>query len=57
MKTEKLFSLKKTIAQALLEKYEYPWNALADIKSFTVWLGKRLSVDIFIEISENVWVG
>ena len=56
MKTEKLFSLKKTIAQALLEKYEYPWNALADIKSFTVWLGKRLSVDIFIEISENVWV-
>ena len=56
MKTEKLFSLKKTIAQALLEKYEQPWNALADIKSFTVWLGKRLSVDIFIEISENVWV-
>ena len=40
----------------MLEKYEYPWNALADIKSFTVWLGKRLSVDIFIEISENVWV-
>lgn len=56
MKTTKLFSLKKTIAEALLEKYEYPWNALADIKSFTVWLGKRLSVDIFVEISENVWV-
>ena len=51
MKTTKLFSLKKTIAQELLEKYEYPWNALADIKSFTVWLGKRLSVDIFVEIS------
>ncbi len=55
MKTKKLFSLKNTIAESLLEKYEYPWQALSDIKAFTIWLGRNLSKDFFDEISENVW--
>lgn len=56
MKTTELFSLENTIAESLLEKHEYPWQALSNIKAFTVCLGKSLSKEIYEEISENVWI-
>lgn len=56
MKTTELFSLENTIAKSLLEKHEYPWQALSDIKEFTVCLGKSLNKEIYDEISENVWI-
>ena len=56
MKTEKLFNLSHTIAAPLLEKYEFPWQSLGDIKSFIIELGKGLDKDKFEEISEHVWV-
>ncbi len=56
MKTTELFSLENTIAEALLEKHEYPWQALSVIKEFTVCLGKSLNKEIYDEISENVWI-
>ena len=56
MKTTELFSLENTIAKSLLEKHEYPWQALSDIKEFIVYLGKSLNKEIYDEISENVWI-
>ena len=56
MKTKSLYDLSKTIAAPLLEKCEYPFQALSEIKSFVIQLGKTLPKDKFDEVSENVWI-
>ena len=56
MKTEILFDTLHTLARPLLEKYEYPWMALSEIKSFITELGKTLDKDIYKEVKENVWI-
>ncbi len=56
MKTKDLFSLENTMAAPLLEKHEYPWTALGEIKSFIIELGKTLDKEIYEEVSENVWI-
>ncbi len=56
MKTKELYDLEKTIASPLLEKTEYPWEALAQIKDFVIELGKTLDKEKFDEVSENVWI-
>ena len=56
MKTANLYDLSKTIAAPLLEKAEYPWQILGEIKSFIVSLGETLDKDAFEEISPQVWV-
>ncbi len=56
MKTKDLFSLENTMAAALLEKHEYPWTALSEIKDFIIALGKTLDKEIYEEVSENVWI-
>lgn len=56
MRTENLFDLSHTFAKSLLEKHEYPWNALVEIKSFILALGKTLDTERYDEIKENVWV-
>ena len=55
MKTKELFDLQHTLAKTLLEKTEYPWEALPQIKDFIVALGKTLDKEHYDEISENVW--
>jgi len=54
--TKNLFDLDNTIAKKYLEKYEYPWEALPDIKNFILELIKDLDRNEFKEIKENVWV-
>ncbi|MBQ7096551.1 MAG: UDP-N-acetylglucosamine pyrophosphorylase [Clostridia bacterium] len=56
MKTTELFDLSKTIAKPLLEKSEYPWQILKDIKSFVISLGETLDKSLFDEVSPQVWV-
>ena len=55
-KTKNLYNLNETIAKELLEKFEYPWEALPYISEFIIELGKTLPKDEYEEISENVWV-
>ena len=43
IKTQELFDLSHTAARPLLEKTEYPWQALAGIGDFILELGKTLS--------------
>lgn len=55
-KTQELFDLSKTIAAPLLEKTEYPWEALPKIKAFIIELGNTLSPDVYDQVGKNVWI-
>ncbi len=55
MKTTELFDLTGTIAAPLLEKTEYPWEALKGIKDFILTLGPTLGED-FEQVGEDVWI-
>ena len=55
-KTKDLYDLSHTLAAPLLEKTEYPWEALDGIKDFILALGPTLPKDEFDEVSPNVWV-
>ncbi len=55
MKTKELFDLSGSIAAPLLERYEYPWEALAGIRDFILELGATLGDD-FEKIGEDVWI-
>lgn len=56
MKTEELFSTEHTIAADLILRYEYPWQALGEIKDFILSVGPTLSKDIFEEVEKDVWI-
>lgn len=56
MKTTELYDLGHTLAKELLENCKYPWQALSDIKEFIIKTGKKLDMEKYTEISENVWV-
>ena len=51
----KLFDLSQTQAETLLNRFQYPWEALPHIKEFILALGPLLSKDEYKEIKENVW--
>ena len=51
----KLFDLSQTLAETLLNRFQYPWEALPHIKEFILALGPLLSKDEYEEIKENVW--
>lgn len=55
-KTKDLLDLSKTIAAPLLEKTEYPWEALDGIKDFILALGPTLPAEEFYSPSEGVWI-
>ncbi len=55
-KTKDLFDLSHTLASPLLEKTEYPWEALKGLKDFILELGKTLDPEEYMEVSDNVWV-
>ena len=53
---QKLYSLEHTIAAPLLQKFEYPWEALREIHAFILELGPTLDPAEWNNPSENVWV-
>ena len=56
LKTKELFDLSHTLAAPLLEKTEYPWEALDGIKAFILALGEQLDKEAFDHPSEGVWI-
>ena len=56
LKTCDLFDLTHTLAADLLERTEYPWEALGGIKQFIIEIGQTLPVDEYEEVSEQVWI-
>ncbi len=55
-KTTNLLDLSHTIAKPLLEKLEYPWQALPLIGEFIMSTGALLSEEQFDHPSDNVWI-
>ncbi|MDO5327560.1 MAG: UDP-N-acetylglucosamine pyrophosphorylase, partial [Clostridia bacterium] len=55
-KTKDLFDLSHSLAAPLLEKTEYPWEALDGIKDYILALGPTLPKDEYDEIAPHVWV-
>lgn len=55
-KTVELLDIEKTLAKPLLEKTQYPWEALSDIKDFILLLGPTLSEEEYNRISDDVWI-
>ena len=51
-----LYDLTHTIAAPLLERFTYPWDALAHIKDFILELGPTLPEDEFDHPAEGVWI-
>ena len=54
-KTSELYDLSHSLAGSYLSGFEYPWQALAGIKSLILTLGPTLGCD-YTEVSPSVWV-
>ena len=53
---EKLFDLRYTAACGYLEKFAYPWQALAGLKDYIIGLGATLKREEYDEVFPKVWV-
>lgn len=56
LKIKNLYDLNETIAKALFEDIEYPWEALQKIGSFIIELGQTLPEDEYDKVGENIWI-
>ena len=56
MTAYEIFDVTKTLAEPLLAKTEYPWEALPLIKNFILELGPTLPKSVYEEIKPSVWV-
>ena len=56
LKTCELFDLSHTKAAPLLEKTEYPWEALGGIAEFILALGPTLPAEDYEHPAEDVWI-
>ena len=54
-KTSELYDLSHSLAGSYLSGFEYPWQALAGIKSLILTLGPTLGCG-YTEVSPSVWV-
>ena len=51
-----LFDLSHTLAAPLLARFDYPWQALPEIKAFIRALGPTLSPDEYEQVGEEIWI-
>lgn len=56
LKTKNLYDLTHTKAAGLLEKTEYPWEALAEIGDLILELGASLPEERYEKRGDNVWI-
>lgn len=51
-----LYNLEETIAKELLEKVEYPWEALSQINDYILEIGSKLDLNQYDKVGEDVWI-
>ena len=56
VRTAELYDLSKTLAADLLSRFEYPWEALKEIKDYVLSLGSTLSPEEYDNPSVGVWI-
>lgn len=52
----KLYTLSETIAEELLEQFQYPWEALPKIHDYILKLGKSLPKELYEKCGEDIWI-
>ena len=55
-KTNELLDLQHTLAKEHLEKFEYPHLALPEIKNIILEISKKINLDEYNLVKENVWI-
>lgn len=55
-KITELYSLEHTMAKALLEEYDYPWEVLPHIGEFIKKLGASLPKSEYVNPHEGIWI-
>ncbi|MFA9464001.1 MAG: UDP-N-acetylglucosamine pyrophosphorylase [Velocimicrobium sp.] len=57
LKIKNLFKdLSQTLAKELLEKVDYPWEALSQIGSFIMQIGEELPMEEYEKRGDDVWI-
>lgn len=56
VKTDSLFDLSHTMSAPLLEKHDYPWEALSEISDYIKKIGADLNPDEYIKNGEDIWI-
>lgn len=56
MKTKELYNLEYTMAKSLLEKYDYPWEALPHIKEYIEKLAWSLPSEEYAHPADGIWI-
>ncbi len=56
IRTGMLLDLGQTIAAALFDSIEYPWQALGGIRDFILLTGPSLPADLYDRAGEDVWI-
>ena len=56
VKTADLFTLEETIAKEYLERFTYPWEALAGIHDLILELGAKLDEDRYDHPASAIWI-
>ena len=56
IKVKDLYDLAHTRAAAMLERCEYPWEALAKIKETVLAIGKTLDPQVYEQVKDGVWI-
>ena len=51
-----LFDLSHSLAEPLLSRLQYPWEALSQIKSYILQIGPSLPPEEYDNLAENVWI-
>ena len=46
----------RSLAYPFLERFDYPWQALAHITEFILQLGETLSAEEYNKIGEDIWI-
>lgn len=56
LKNKNLFNMDETMASAIFEDVDFPWEVLPRIKDFIVEIGQSLNPDEYEQREENIWV-
>lgn len=52
----KLYTLSETIAEELLEQFQYPWEVIPEIHDYILRLGKSLPKELYEKCGEDIWI-
>lgn len=53
---KKLYDLRRSVCGALLERYEYPWEALPHIGEMILTLGEALPAERYTYLGNQIWI-